>query len=358
MLPSNQFAGLPMPVFTAFGWAGEETATNFALSQLELFIQALHSALPRELQTLFPHYGLDRQAQSVYLAASDPADSGLFIAFHARPSSLEIMLSLTNKKALAKGLKTAEGDATNWHRQLKLLGDEWNLRLQQMEYDEENDTAVHYQDIFKDSIANLDIETAVATIAKANFLNSEPQWVTPTYISCRFDAEKIAAMGTAVIKVINEQLREMLPLIRLLAGQSLRTPGKAKAKAKAVAGEKKDVAPIIPPPPIEAIDEFTYLAELKPLHLRRGFINLTPDHWPFFAISARTETRPVTIYYDGRYDNKSAVWRLVPDDQARIVLSPAVREWLEDHFDAEDKIQVTAHKLDEKDIQISLQIVG
>jgi hypothetical protein len=65
----------------------------------------------------------------------------------------------------------------------------------------------------------------------------------------------------------------------------------------------------------------------------------------------------VTIYYDGRYDKKSAVWRLVPDDQARIVLSPAVREWLEDHFEAEDKIQVTAHKLDEKDIQISLQMV-
>lgn len=357
MLPPNQFSGLPMPVFTAFGWAGEETAINFALSQLELFIQALHGSLPRDLQAIFPHYGLDRQAQSVYLAAGDQPDSDLFIAFHARPSSLEIMLSLTNKKGLAKGLKTAESDATHWHRQLKELGDEWNLRLQQMEYNEEDDTAVHYQDIYKDSIANLDIETAVATIAKANFLNSEPQWVTPVHISCRFDSEKISAMGTAVTKVLGEQLRDMLPLLRLLAGQSLRAPGKAKAKAKAAAGEKKEVVAAVPPPPVEAIDEFVHITELKPLHLRRGFINLTPGHWPFFAINARTETRPVTVYYDGRYDKKSAVWRLVPDDQARIVLSPAVREWLEDHFDADDKIQVTAHKLDEKDIQISLQMV-
>jgi len=357
MLPSNQFTGLPMPVFTAFGWAGEETAINFALSQLELFIQALHYNLPRDIQAIFPYFGLDRQAQAVYLAAADRADSDLFLAFHARPSSLELMLSLTNKKALAKGLKVAEGDATNWHRQLKLLGDDWNLRLQQMEYNEEEGTAVHYQDIFKDSMANLDLETAVATIAKANFLNSEPQWVTPVYISHRFDSEKIAAMSTAVIKVITEQLREMLPLIRLLTGQSPRTPGKAKAKAKAPASDKKEATPIVPPPPVEAIDEFTYLADLKPLHIRRGFINLTSAHWPFFAINARTETRVVTIYFDGRYDRKSTVWRLLPDDQARIVLGPAVREWLEDHFEAEDKIQVTAHKLDEKDIQISLQMV-
>jgi hypothetical protein len=85
------------------------------------------------------------------------------------------------------------------------------------------------------------LETAVATIAKANFLNSEPQWVTPVYINHRYDSERIAAMSTAVIKVITEQLREMLPLIRLLTGQSLRTPGKAKAKAKAGSGEKKEV---------------------------------------------------------------------------------------------------------------------
>ena len=35
MSATNQFNGLTMPVFTAFGWAGEETAIQFALSQLD-----------------------------------------------------------------------------------------------------------------------------------------------------------------------------------------------------------------------------------------------------------------------------------------------------------------------------------
>ena len=37
MVQANQFAGLTMPVFSAFGWSGEETAINFALDQLQMF---------------------------------------------------------------------------------------------------------------------------------------------------------------------------------------------------------------------------------------------------------------------------------------------------------------------------------
>jgi hypothetical protein len=96
------------------------------------------------------------------------------------------------------------------------------------------------------------------------------------------------------------------------------------------------------------------VVELQPLHLRRGFVNLTPEHWPFFAQTARTETRNVTVYYDGIYDKKSAVWRLQPSEQARIVLSPAVHEWLEDNFMAHDRIKVTALRLDNDEMQVSL----
>jgi hypothetical protein len=100
---------------------------------------------------------------------------------------------------------------------------------------------------------------------------------------------------------------------------------------------------------------FIYTAELKPLHLRRGFINLTPKHWPFFQINSRTETRPVTVYYEGIYDKKCSVWRLLPNDQARLMLSPPVHEWLEDYFQAGDQIEIVARKMNGDEIQMSLK---
>ena len=45
MQPTEEFTGLGMPVFTAFGWAGEETAQKYAYSQLEQFIALLHANL-------------------------------------------------------------------------------------------------------------------------------------------------------------------------------------------------------------------------------------------------------------------------------------------------------------------------
>jgi hypothetical protein len=353
MHPSKQFTGLPMPVFTAFGWAGEETAINFAISQLEQFIHALYAHLPRETQAMLPNAGLDREAQSVYLGASDEVERDAFIVFHARPNSLDMVLAITDKKALTQALKAAESTPELWHRYVTELGPDWSLRVQQMEYDEESETATHYQDLFKEPVTQLDPEAAAALAAKAAFLNSEPAWVTPIYVTRRFDAEQIALMGMKVLDVITEEMGLMMPLFRFLSGKARRPATRAKGKARTAA--KDNVAEQPAEPEVEPVEQFTFVSELKPLHLQRGFINLTSHHWPFFSLTARTETRPVTIYYDGRYDRKSAVWRLVPDDQARIVLSTAVQEWLEDNFDPDDKISITAKKLDEKEIQIDLK---
>ena len=96
-----------MPVFTAFGWAGEETALSFALSQLELFIEALYFNLPRDSQALFPFYGLHRESQSVYLAAEEDPTSGPYIAFFARPASWEQSLIINEKATLNKAYAAA-----------------------------------------------------------------------------------------------------------------------------------------------------------------------------------------------------------------------------------------------------------
>jgi hypothetical protein len=104
----------------------------------------------------------------------------------------------------------------------------------------------------------------------------------------------------------------------------------------------------------EGAAQFTYISELLSLHLRRGFINLTPRHWPFFSKTARTEIRPVTLLYGDKKDEKSTVWRLVPNDQARIVLSATAHGWLEEHFEPGDSIQVRAVKKNDDDITITL----
>ena len=128
---------------------------------------------------------------------------------------------------------------------------------------------------------------------------------------------------------------------------------RSKSKKKQIATESAD-----------EIDEettedgFNYIAELKPLHIRRGFINMTPQHWPFFSTSSRMTTRTVTVYYEGTYDKKCNVWRLSKNDQARLVLTPSAQKWLEENFNADDRILLTAVKLDDEEIQISLKAVA
>ena len=53
-------------------------------------------------------------------------------------------------------------------------------------------------------------------------------------------------------------------------------------------------------------------------------------------------------------DSHSSVWRLQPDDQARIVLGSQVQEWLEENFTGSETIRVVARRLDNDEIRITL----
>ncbi len=359
MSTTNEFSGLPMPVFTAFGWAGEETALQFALSQLELFINALHAQLPRSIQAKLPYYGLSQVNQNVYLSADKDVEKNVHIVFNARPMSLELQVALTDKQLLTKAWKLAEKQPVILHRLITELGSDWSLRLQQIQLDTESGNEVgHYQDLYKDDVIKMDEDTAFSILEKAAYLNSEEKWVTPLFISRRYSSEQASAMGNAIISVMSEQINGLMPLINFLTGKAKRKPTsrqttKTPAASVPDASDEADLEVVIP-----TVEEgFTYISELKPLHIRKGFVNLTPKHWPYFSINSRTETRKVTVYYEGVYDKKCAVWRLVPNDRARLVLSPVVHQWLEDNFETSDQIQVVARKLDGDEIQISLKPV-
>ncbi|WP_420643019.1 hypothetical protein [Candidatus Leptofilum sp.] len=358
MSSNTAFTGLTMPVFTAFGWAGEETAINYALDQLEQFVHLLHSNLSRQAKGDLPFAGLSRANQSVYISASEAPEEDLHLAFFARPLSLEMQVSITDSKALAKALKNAEAQPVMAHRLITELGADWSLRLQQVQVDEESGEQAHYQDLFKDGITALLPEVSAEVMSKAAYLNNDEKWVTPFYLSRRIPAEQAAAMGVSISSVLSEQVDALLPLIHFLTGRRASSKRKSKPKARTVKpmmggkteGEASSLETVIKPE-----DGFVHVAQVKPLHLRRGFINLTSSHWPFFAINSRTETRPVTIYYDGVYDKESAVWRMLPNDMARIVLSPPVHHWYEDNFNKGDEIHVTVTRLDNDEIQVSLR---
>jgi hypothetical protein len=360
MSSKTSFSGLSMPVFTAFGWAGEETAINYALDQLEQFVHLLHNNLSRQAKGDLPFAGLSRANQSVYISANEVPEADLHIAFFARPLSLEMQVSITDSKALAKALKNAEAQPVMAHRLITELGAEWSLRLQQVQVNEDSGDQAHYLDLFKDSITTLLPEVSAEVMSKAAYLNSEEKWVTPFYLSRRIPAEQAAAMGLKITDVLRDQIDALLPLIHFLTGRRATNKRKAKPKARTVKpmmggkdSEGTDVSSL--ETIIKPEDGFTHVARVKPLHLRRGFINLTSAHWPFFSINSRTETRPVTIYYEGVYDKDSAVWRMLPNDMARIVLSPSVHHWYEDSFNEGDEVHVTVTRLDNDEIQVSLR---
>jgi len=340
-----------MPVFSAFGWAGEDTAITFALSQMELFIQSLYFSLPRETQAIFPYRGLDRPSHSVYLAVEENPTKGPYIAFSARPTSWEQSLIVNDKAALVKAYAVATARPASFFDYLVELDANWKLRIQQMEYDAEQKTATHYKDIYNDTTSALSDDQLASDMERAAFLNGEDQWLVPFFLSRRQDSEKVSAMRLAVIPGAVEDVNALVPLVKLLTGKARKAKGKSRSAPPAprahvehalLAGQDGDAK------------QFTYVSELLGLHIRRGFINLTPRHWPFFAVSARTETRPVTMLYGDHKDEKCAVWRLVPDDQARIVLSPAAHDWLEEHFEPGDSIKVQAIKTSDDKITLTM----
>jgi hypothetical protein len=359
---AEDFTGLTMPVFTAFGWAGEEAAINYALTQLDEFVQRLQANLPAQLREELKVAGVSRENQAAYLAASEDVESDIHISFFARPMSLEIQMALTNTNVLAKGLSRAEKSPDESYTVLAKLDPGWTFRVQQMQVEqvegEDEPTLSHYDNLFKDSVSAWDLETAVSVLGKANYLNSQEQWVTPVYLSFRFPSEQVAAMGLQVFDVIHDHIVAIIPALYFFSGRTVKTE-KVRPKARTISPSTDPLrqaatahTPLLSED-MEPDEEFTYQTILKPLHIRRGFINMTPEHWPFFAENARATTRKVTVHYGGKTDKESTVWRLQPHDQARLVLSSLVRDWLDTNFVANDSIELRAQKID-ADIQISL----
>jgi len=350
-MSSIRYNGLSMPVFTAFGWAGEEQALNYALSELENFINALYESLSKDAQTLYSLHGLDKGNESVYLKVDEEPDEGLVIAYSARPMNLEIKLSIANKGSLNKAYKAADGRPESFHGLLTALGPEWLVRIQQMEYDPETGDATHYQDIYKDTIANLTVEATKEALSKAAFLNSEEKWIVPIHISHRRSSEITATMGAQIIPECGDELNRLMPLVRFLTGK-VRQP---KKKAPARNRLKVEDTPTGQPADVASLERFVYVSLVRPLHIRRGFVNLTPEHWPFFAINNRTETREISLNYGTDSDDKSMIWRLVQENQVRVILSPAAHKWMENNFEPNDLLQVTAMKADSDRIVIKLE---
>ncbi|MEZ4517329.1 MAG: hypothetical protein R3C44_11010 [Chloroflexota bacterium] len=360
----KDFTGLPMPVFTAFGWEGEENALKYALSELELFITALYNRLPAPARAEFQTYGLSTEGQNAYLSTGTTYDDEAFIAFNARPMSFEILFGITDKTALSKGLAAVNKDLPAAHHALMQLDPGWTLRIQQMQIDEDTGERAHHQDLYKDSVVNLSEETAAEVFARAAYLNEEDLWVTPVYLSMRIPSDRVAAMDSTILTVSADLVMALVPVLNALLGR--------KPKKKAKKTSKPKAAPVVTGPTVisegedrasaatltDSADSFTYVSELMPLHLRRGFINLTTAHWPFFALNARAQTRDVTVVFDGRQDRHCSVWRLQPDDQARLVLGPQVHDWVEENFASSDHVQVTARKLDNDEIRITLEPVA
>lgn len=198
----------------------------------------------------------------------------------------------------------------------------------------------------------LDLEKTRSLASRAYFLNGEPQWVTPLFLSRRVQAEQVAAMGLDIVRVMAERVSELEGMVEFMTGRDARPkPAKARVRERAPRPEAK-------PETLDPDSQFVYVTRLKPLHIRRGFVNLTAAHWEFFATTARATTRDITVNFDDNVDQSSSVWRLSSDDTARIVLSEAVQRWLEDNFDADDRVQVTATKLENDQIEVLLEPVA
>ena len=356
MTTTSPFLGLTMPVFTAFGWAGEAQAVEFALDQLKQFSQGLHEQMPREGQLLMPHSGLDTESQCAYLANSLETSKDMYITYHCSPFAFRKALSLLARPALDRAFKTIQANPKDWMKIVTELGDGWEIRMQQMEFDPETEQATHYKDLFKDKASKLTAEESAELIDRMLYLNGEEKWLAPIYFTKSFSSEFVAAMNTSVTTEMAKEIELIVPLLRMLAGGIRRQAAPKKApKKRAPKKQKKSTSASALS---EAqVDEFTYTSQLKPMHIRKGFVNLTPAHWPFFSLNSRTVVRPIILHYDGHVDEESTMWRLVPDDTARLMLSDKATRWMSDNCQSNDKVQITARKAEEKVIVIDLERV-
>ncbi|MFK7805104.1 MAG: hypothetical protein AB8G95_25955 [Anaerolineae bacterium] len=357
-MSEEQFNGLPMPVFTAFGWDGEEAAITFALSQLELFVNGLYAIISEPARFRLPFHGLNHEARVAWFGINREPELGPYVAFVARPSAFEMRISVTDPAAINRGLRAAEKDPQKWFKMLNDLGPGWYLQIEQRLKEEDAVDFSHYGDLFKDSVTELDFETCHKSTSRAAFLNSEEKWTTPIYVTRRLTADQASGMGRDLIKYMAVEVEKVLDIVGLFSRATKGAKSTTtKIKSKGTARKKKSAGR--PPKVVEpAVPQtFSYVAELKGLHIRKGFINLTPGHWPFFAEGKRTETRPITINFEGKSDATSAVWRLQPDDQARLVLGEAAHAWVQMTFSANSKVTVNALKTPEDQIEVMLVAV-
>jgi hypothetical protein len=234
------------------------------------------------------------------------------------------------------------------------------LRVQQILVNEEADDQGHYQDIFNDSQSAFDAEKAAEVFEKAAYLNSESQWVVPIYLSQRIPAEQASTMQGQIVPVMVDRLSPLAPIVAMMRGRSARKAIKAATAKKEVKKPAVKLTENTAPSELESkdLEQFTYVSELKSLHIRRGFVNMTPDHWPFFAINARTQSRPVVVITESLRDEESSVWRLQPHNLARLVLSSRAQRWLEENFVPGERVQITATKESASEIQINLEFAG
>lgn len=363
----SQFTGLPMPVFSAFGWAGQEAAVKYALTQLELFVNRLHIALPQELQSMMPYFGVDTDSQAVYIGGSHKLEPEPYLTFQARPLSFEMTLHITDEMYIGKMLSVAERQFDSWYSAVQQLGEDWQLRMQQMEVPEEG-LPSHYQDLYKGPVQEFSRETAQEVVSRAVYLHGEEKWITPLYFTFRLHSDLVSGMGPAVVPGYRDRILQLLPLLQFIhtprkAAAASRTPKTPKTRAPRT---QVIPAPVASPRPFSSTsttdgvsreEMFQFVAELKPLHLRKGFVNLEPRHWAYFTTGSRMETRPVTVRYGSKKDDESSVWHLMPDDQTRIVLGPTAQAWLEETFDASDNVIVTAYRVNNDKIEITLKQV-
>jgi hypothetical protein len=193
-------------------------------------------------------------------------------------------------------------------------------------------------------------------------LNGDDKWETPIYLSARISADQASAMQGSIIPVMSARIEVLAPIVTILQGRSPKKASAVKAAAQSSAAPKTK-----PPVPAQVLEqperplskeEFTFASELKPLHIQRGFINMTPEYWPFFAVNARTESRPVTVIAADVRDEDSAVWRLQPSDMARLVLGPKAKRWLAANFVSGDYIQIVATRIDPDEIHIVLDPIS
>ena len=66
------------------------------------------------------------------------------------------------------------------------------------------------------------------------------------------------------------------------------------------------------------------------------------------------ETRPITICFAGTSDDSGSVWRLQPDDQARLVLGEPAHAWLTANFSANSKVSVNGLRTPDDKIEVVL----